>query len=327
MSQPVSILHEQFIKKLDILSKIDKNRTHPIYNAYLLLSSSYVIDHALAQDVETKRLISENFSDILTSECITEQIESLAQELFKSAPLYFSPLIHDYNQIGEMTTQIRTESDVCPDCGIEYQIRIKTSDMICQKCGETIKITGTQCEFAEISKNSPYRPSKHCENWIRRIYGMEKNKIPQEIKDQIRDCMQRDKVKIPSCELIREYLKEFNASKYNNNVVKIRREITGLGPPTPTSVQYNNICRKFCIQDEMYMKIKHDSSKSRRYYPCLIQRAIEDEYESQPNVRDLIISGIHTQFSETTQAHDEIYYEMCQVSNGQLTFRPTRTVD
>jgi hypothetical protein len=273
-----------------------------------------------------KQFILDQYLGFISGENVCEKIELLAKKIFSTATLVMAPLIHDFNQIGSTGSFVKINSNKC-ECGGDFQIRPITSDMFCTKCGNVEIIEGTYFDNMDGNRNAPYKPSKHCQNWVSRIFGIERIKIPDDVKDKIKDCMVRDNVKKPNCELIRQYLKELKITKYNNNIVKIRREITGIGPPTPNDQQIINICTRFAQIDEIYMKIKSKEEKSRRYYPFFIRKAIEIEYSEHPKDKEMILEGIHIQDRSTTEKHDEIYEKICEASNGQLKFSITKPIE
>ena len=326
----VGILHGRIIKKLEILRKLNPNMVDSLYQKYLTMSSEYIMAHMEIEinsgSDQEKEVIYDQYVSFLTNEEIREQIEKIATVIFNKATPIMAPLIHSFKQIGETQNFVKINSNRC-DCGELYQLRPNMSDMICKGCGNVEIIEGMYFENQDATRNTPYRPSKHCQVWVARIFGIERDKIPEEVKDKIKDCMARDNVKQPGCELIRQYLKELKMTKFNNNVVKIRREITGIGPPIPSDQQLNNIYIKYSQIDDLYTKVKTDKEKSRRYYPCFIRKAIEMEYNNKPRDRDMILEGIHLQDKTTTERNDEIYEKICIASNGELKFSITKRVE
>ncbi len=327
--ETVGILHDRIIKKLEILRQLNPNLVNNLHQRYMTMSSEYIMAHIDAEmnscSEQERELIHDQYVSFLTNEEIREQIDKFANIIFSKATPIMAPLIHSFKQIGETQNFVKINSNRCA-CGGLYQLRPSMSDMICQACGNVEIIEGLYFENQDTTRNTPYRPSKHCQVWVARIFGIERDKIPEEIKDKVKDCMNRDNVKYPNCELIRQYLKEIKMTKYNNHVVKIRREITGIGPPTPSDQQLNNIYTKYSQIDDFYTKVKTDKEKSRRYYPCFIRKAIEMEYENRPKDRDMILEGIHLQDKATTERNDEIYEKICLASGGVLKFSITKPV-
>jgi hypothetical protein len=327
----VSIVHGRISKKLQILLKIAQicqrsvQEIENLIDTYQLESMDLVIQYSCAKDEDSRKEIYENYDMFLSSNGFFQRHSEIIEKLFSSAPVEAAPFIHEYNQIGHMQDYVKSTSKICNECHVQYDIRSKSSDMCCPSCGIIIPLKGTYFESSESSRNGPYKPSKHCEQWVKRIFGIENTKIKPELITALLECMARDGVREPSYKLLRDnYFKELHMAKYNCNIVKIRRMLTGKGPPIPSATKYNNICRRFDIMDELYMIVKDPSQSSRRYYPTFIRKSIEDEYEDIPKVRDLILSGIHIQEQKTTESHDQLYEKMCEKSNGRLTFRKTK---
>lgn len=332
--ESLSILHERISRKLEILNKLAKIEVNTLYQRYNTMSAEYIIanidielNNADDNEIQKKRqYILDQYMGFISGENICEKIEEFAKKIFNNANSTMAPLIHDFNQIGSTESFVKINSNKC-ECGGAFQIRALTSDMICVNCGNIEVIEGTYFDNIDGNRNAPYKPSKHCQNWVYRIFGIERIKIPDDVKEKIKDCMTRDNVKKPNCSLIRQYLKELKITKYNNNIVKIRREITGIGPPTPSDQQIINICMRFAQIDEFYMKIKTKDEKSRRYYPFFIRKAIEIEYSNNVKDKEIILEGIHIQDKSTTEKHDELYEKICEVSNGQLKFTITKPIE
>ena len=323
--QTVSGLHEQISKKINIICKIAekinyKNEECIALNNFYL---SFVTEYIIANEQDTK--LFDVFHNFVISESIISKIDDLATAIFKKSKSTEAYLIHEFNQIGKIELKVKQNTLSCNNCGNNnFTIMQEIGEYYCVDCGCVNKLVGEHYEHTENARNISYKPVKHCEDWIKQIFGIEKKIIPNELITKIMGCMSRDGVTTPSYQLFREYLKELKQTKFNNHIVKLRRQITGIGPPVPSTEQYNNICTKFMIQDYYYNQIRDTLSISRIYYPSLISKAIEEEYKNSPEILNLILEGIHVQEYSTIQKHDKIYKKICEISNGELVYTKPR---
>ena len=337
----ISVLHSNILKKIDLLisianckPKTTKTIMLQISNfraSYLLLTLP-IINSYYEKDEITRQNMNEEFEELIIAENIVNRIEDYGNILMTfDLPYTASPFIHDFKQLSLISKNVFKCRAICVNCSIDMVIRPELSDYCCSSCGYIERIDGINTDDNNDTqpKVSPYKPSKHCEEWVLCIFACEKTDIPDDLINSIRSCMNRDGVTKSnlSCKLIRNtYLKELHRTEYNSNTPKIRKILTGISPPRPTPIEFEMICKKFDLSDSIYMHIKPPNYTSRRHYPYFIRKIIEDVYSDKPRVRNAIIEGIHMQERKTKESHDILWERICQASNGRLKFTKTKEI-
>lgn len=303
---------------------------HVLKNEYMLNSLPMLILYHNATDL-TRASIFLDYELFIMSNGIIDNINDMADMILKvKLPSCVEPYIHEYKQLSIINTASTCIKSTCLECDAELIVRSDIGDLYCAICGYTEKLDGVYIDESNIViKTGPYKPSKHCDDWVTRIFAMEKTIIPQHVIDSIMKCMERDGVKNRqlTCKLIRDtYLKELHreGTKYNANTPKIRKMITGIAPPQPTAREYEEICRMFETIDQIFVKIKPDGYSSRRYYPHFIRKIIEHVYHDRLEVKNAIIEGIHIQEKKTKESHDILWKHICDASDGVLQFSKTK---
>uniref|UniRef100_A0A6C0BED4 Viral late gene transcription factor 3 zinc ribbon domain-containing protein n=1 Tax=viral metagenome TaxID=1070528 RepID=A0A6C0BED4_9ZZZZ len=319
-------LHSRITKKLSILKTVSNNvntRINDVIdlgNLYLSIATEFIVKLNSSNNPTDDTNLYSVFSETIVSENIFEQLNNIATDVFKFATSKDISLINEFKSINGIAVMPDNENEICLSCNnSNFKINQESNEMICTICGAITKNSGDTFEVIDNSRNIPYVSSKHCEMWIKQIFGIENKIIPTDVFDKLRRCMNRDNVNNPTCELLREYLKEIKETKYNGNVVKIKKTLTGIGPPIPSTEKFNAICVKYTLQDYYYKMVK--TKPSRTYYPSFITKAIEDEYYNEKEVCELILDGIHLQEYATREYHDQTYEKMCEISQGRLIYK------
>lgn len=333
----VSLTHSHISRKLSLLcelgnlGKYNTEDLEQIQTEYKLGSLLLIVSYH--EELIDKKPIVEDYEAFLIAENIIENINRLAINILNlPLPPIAGPLIHEYNQLQVRPKTVECKVSTCEICNIPLIVRPAASDQCCPLCGIIIPLKGTYFDLSSdtCAKNGPYKPSKHCEQWVTRIFAQETTAIPDLLIQDIIKCMTRDGVKTNqlTCPLIRDsYLKkELRQTKYNANVPKIRRIITGISPPQPTNAEYTLICQMFDLIDELFITVRPDGFSSRRYYPHFIRKIIEIVYHTRPKIKNAIIGGIHMQEKKTTDSHDMLWEKICKASDGRFAFSKTKEI-
>ncbi len=320
----VMALHSRITKKLSILKTVSNNVNKRINdvtelgNLYLSIATEFIIKLNSSNNANDDINMYSFFSETIVCENIFEKLNNIAIDIFKYATSKDVGLINEYKSINGISVMPDNDNEICLSCSNSvFKINQESNEVICTVCGAITKNSGDNFEAVDNSRNIPYVSSKHCEMWIKQIFGIENKIIPEKVFDKLRRCMKRDNVVNPTCELLREYLKEIKETKFNGNVVKIKKTLTGIGPPIPSTEKFTAICDKYTLQDYYYKMVK--TKPSRTYYPSFITKAIEEEYQNDKELRELILDGIHLQEYATREYHDQTYEKMCEISQGRLT--------
>lgn len=321
-------IHNVILDKLSILELHihQDNEIKQIKEQYLLGALPYISAYYNSVDIATRNNSAINYNFFIIAENIHGKLAKYLNQI-PSIDLHNYSLINLQPCLDHINN---ADMEFC-ECGGEYIVRPKYSDLCCSTCGNLRRLVGTYFEPTDNqNKSSVYKPSRRCEQWVTCIFAAEKNKVPDEVINNIRACMRRDRVACTvklSCGKIRDYLKEINSTQYNINVPQIRARITGIVPPQPLAHDYLRICQLFDIADDIYTKIiekKDVKYGNRRYYPHFIRKIIEIVYIDRPQIKNLIIESIHVQERATTEKHDARWKEICDNSNGQIVFIKTK---
>lgn len=333
----VNVINNTINVKLSILTNIAKQLnvdTDDIDNfkdIYKLQSLPIIY----AMVVSDSEAVNNEFELFISSECILERIDALGSLLLTKYKSKINntgsvhSLISEFKQININAKLIYETNNTCINGHGPLVNEYYLYESRCLVCGYVEAFPQGILEDTAENSKGPYKPSKHCEQWVSRIFAMEHINIPESLIAGIKRCAKRDGIaEIDlTCKCIRDtYLKELHQTKYNGNVPKIRRIINGISPPQPTREEYMRICSLFDLIDGLFLEIKPKNFSSRRYYPHFIRKIIEIIYADRPKVKFLILEGIHIQEQKTTQINDELWEMICEKSDGQLTFSKTKKI-
>lgn len=218
----------------------------------------------------------------------------------------------------------------CDKCDTEMTIFSNLSEIVCIKCGITIKLYGTVFEDEQFyyqegqrTKHVSYDPSKHCRFWIERIQGRESKEIPDSVINAIKKCIRYNNIRNKediTCKEIRKYLSQTKNSKYNEHVPLIRKIITGEPLHQLNDKEVQLITIYFDKVIRVYDEIKSSKKSNVLYHPYLIYKLIEhiivnkpkSEYRSSRDRLYNILSYIHLQSRETLIENDKIWKRICE---------------
>lgn len=244
---------------------------------------------------------------------------------------------HEYYELGDywfIFENMALNKTITP---VEYNscncsntlTNIQNSEFVCESCGITQTIQGTEVEEEPEVKQKycNYDPSKHCKIWVERIQARENADIPQEVITTIKECIRRDKIKdlrMINCYTIRRYLQQTHHSKYNEHIPLIRKIITGISPMqlTEREVQLINIYFDKVIR--IFDEIKPATKTNCPYHPFFIYKIIEQIIKN-PKERcrkEDILSTIYLQSRDTLVQNDLIWKSICE-RISDFTYMPT----
>ena len=315
------------------MANVDKSELQELTSCYDLGSISLIARYHMVSKNEEKECINLEFEQFMTCNDIPGKINNMLDTLSK---LKLPPkAVHLINCINNLIISYDVKEDkykVCLECDTEMVVRPEDSDQCCPICGYIDEFKGTLFEDLyhnddRSTKHGPYKPSRHCEHWLMRIFAMEKTNIPQTLIDAINHCLERDGIRKKQLtpKMTRGYLKELAQTTFNSNVPKIRKLISGISPQPPTYEEYIKVCQIFDLADQIFMQIKSDNVSNRRYYPHFIRKSIELVYEDHESKMRTIVEGIHLQSRTTSESHDNLWREICEASEGKIKFLPTRS--
>lgn len=151
---------------------------------------------------------------------------------------------------GESSRSVRKKTDVhfdtCHHCGALYSIVIDdvTSDEICRECGRASFHLGNEVGFKEeqdmeTSIVYSYKRENHFNEWVSQFQAKESTNIPKEVLDQLRAEFKKQKVRESgdiTHEKVKTLLKKLGHSRFYEHVPYIATILSGIQPPTMSSV-------------------------------------------------------------------------------------------
>jgi hypothetical protein len=178
-----------------------------------------------------------------------------------------------------------------------------------------------ESDLDKKQKGGNYEPQRHCKFWLSRIQGREHVKFSEVAIAKLRNIISAVGPQDVSCAQIRLYLKNLKYTKYNYDVPRLKKVLTGIDAPHFTYSETLNIISIFTRCVNVYNAIKPDSKSNTPYYPYIIYKIIENDFEDGGRKR-VILESIHLQGRETLISHDLTWKEICKYV-PQMKYRPT----
>lgn len=157
------------------------------------------------------------------------KVNTEAQDIFRRY------MIAVEGEIAEMEPNM--DNIICTNCGDE--LVVDNEKTICHSCGLTTWVVGeelTYKEEQEIEKNIvySYKRENHFNEWISQFQGTESTTIPEEILNNLRYELQKERIKDLkeiTHPKVRTLLKKLKLNKYYEHVPYIATIINGIVPP------------------------------------------------------------------------------------------------
>lgn len=248
----------------------------------------------------------------------TKEFMLLHKEFMKLCKLYEeTPVRYEMQLISH---------ELCENCKCKMNIISTTSEIQCPKCGLIKELHGISFDDDQAynqenqrSKHGSYDPTKHCRFWIKRIQAREYIEIEESVLEQIKKCIERDKITCKrkiSCDKIREYLRETKNSHYNEYVPLIRKILTGISPPQFTDTELQLINNYFSKVIHIFEETKPSKKINCPYHPYFIYKIIEQIIHppcgGHDHRKQEILSCIHLQSRDTLIENDRIWKPICR---------------
>ena len=216
-------------------------------------------------------------------------------------------LIHKLNKVSKLCNEpcIPITNRVCDICQSKL-IDIAKGKIYCGKCNVNDDII--------FNKKGVYSPQKHFRNWLDCIIGREEDmKGLNEVKNSIISILNNKNLDINDITIydIRRCLKLCKAVKYNKNLTKLYKEITGKETPT-LCLQTETIILKYAKLISLNVEL------NMKYYPYYIYKLIE-LFGSDEDKK--ILKFIYLQSNKTISKSDKSWEELCKKIN--IKFIPT----
>lgn len=308
---------------------ISSNNFHNKLDNYFKLLNEYINIYInnkhLKLDLETKteEFIKNEliYDDLILSQFISSIIglNTLSKILQK-----IKELIIEYNSLYNREELCKDKYDFCKNCNIKMIVKINTSELICQKCGNIITLIGTVLDDNHLYsqegqkfKHGSYNPMRHCKSWIESIQAKDKSQISDEIIQKIKEKIKKNRiinVNNITIDQYRKYLKELKLTSYNNNITLIRKQITGISPPQLTHDETTMLYNYFDKSIKTYNIIKSKEKRNSLFFPYFIFKCLE-LIVKDPHKKKELLNCIHLQEKNTLIDNDKYWYQICEINN------------
>jgi len=300
--------------------------------------NKYYTYHSQNNNTECESIIN-SFMMYVERDDIFFYIQKIVNELFdiynnldiKHAHLS-NAVLNSLNSIGNNNFSSVNMDDnykICKYCKKPMNKNKILSEYNCEICGYSSKIYGIILEFNNNDLGSfnhgKYDPNKHCKFWIDRLQAKESIDIPQNIIDDIKKLINRDKINLKhiKCSDIRIYLKELKKTCFNEHIILIHKMITGKNPPIIKETEKLLIEYYFDKATKIFMEYKSNKKSNVPYHPYIIFKILEQIIPEKENDRKYkLLSYIYLQSKETLIEKDVIWKKICEKITD-FTYIPT----
>lgn len=316
----IFISSNNFHNKLDNYFKlVNEYITVYVNDKYLKDTKNIHTDKFLVDELKYDDIGLSNFISSITSLSTYTKILNKIKEL-----------INSYNKLYNKEELCKDKYDVCGNCNIKMVVKINTSELICQKCGNIITLIGTVLDDNHLYsqegqkfKHGSYNPMRHCKSWIESIQAKDKSLISEDIINKIRDKIKKNRiinVNNITIDQYRKYLKELKLTSYNNNITLIRKQITGISPPQLSHDETTMLYNYFDKSIKTYNLIKSKDKRNSLFFPYFIFKCLE-LIVKDPNKKKELLNCIHLQEKNTLIDNDKYWHQICTIN--KFTFITT----
>jgi hypothetical protein len=221
----------------------------------------------------------------------------LVSKRMNVATMSILPCIYDYGVCPKVSAfKLEYSTDILPvdarrinlfACSRCYSTEDTVLDsrsdlLICQHCGNTC-IPSSRDDFTRASRKL-YRPRKysdnfykrevHFRNWLARLQGKERRRVPGFVVDQVKACMAADNIKQTNYWVIRGILKRLKLTRYYANVNQIGNLVRGHPACLLSASHEKELIRLFLSLRDVYEQIS-DERVNMLHYPYVIRKLCE----------------------------------------------------
>jgi hypothetical protein len=258
------------------------------------------------------------------------------QKCFDSYPLDGS-YINYTNFSNKKTTE-----NICQYCGENIHIDLSKFEMVCYECGLVYESDNFMTEDQQFysqdqqrPKSGAFNPNRHFQQWWIRILAKESeeelgnkddpdNMCGEKLLSSLRSIIRRDKkiLKLLTVVDVRTMLRELNMTEYNKNISLILKKLTGIGPPQiPDSIAFRAE-NLFTRAIEIGEKVKKPDRFNRNYYPFYIFKILEFLIPESNHELRRIFYYIYIQGKDTVESDDLEWEKICK-ELGEIKYQPT----
>lgn len=211
---------------------------------------------------------------------------------------------------------------ICDECECEMILDIEKSEMLCSniKCSTFKKLDGFVAQISQQYgqesqkvRNGKFLPDRHLKSWLIRLQGKEDDSelgsaddpLGEKLIERIRNILTNDNevLRLIDPYKIRNILKRINKTKYNKNIPKIIKKLTGVHIPSIPDEIINKISKIFSRVVEIHGKIHPNNKPNRNFYPYYIFKILELIVPEDNELRQILFYIYH-QSQKTLNASD-----------------------
>ena len=323
---PDSIKYNDHIKRKQLIQHIlNTNR-----NQYMLAALTNSIDSANFNDLNA---VIDSLSILSSINKIVSQVVDFS-ECISAENIKYEKI-----KINADLKQLQIDVLVCVDCNINLIVIYEVAELICPKCSQIDKYSSSMFEENYvidnaqnnkfIKNNSVDRHIRVCLDHILAIEPIDEigdkndtnNVYGEKIIKQIISIIKSEKkiLKHTTVYDFRTILKQLKCTKYNKNIPRLMKLVTGIGPPTISEHTYQLVIHLFTNSMELLNDIKQQkykngdndfSDKSSSYYSHFIYKILEAKL-AKDNPERRVLYYIYLQSQDTINNHDTDWFSIC----------------
>jgi hypothetical protein len=248
----------------------------------------------------------------------------------------------DVNELAALVPAVDPEGCAC---GARMGVDCDRSELKCD-CGRVSTLDGIVFDDMQFysqegqkAKSGSFNPNRHFQFWWKHIHGHEP---PEEIGDPhdpdnlygeklVAQLRAKAKAKGLLLQLltvtdVREMLREVGRPELNKNVALLLRQMTGIGPPTPSDELAHRVERWFSKAIEIGEAVQREDRVNRDYYPFYIHRILDSTAilpEGDHEARR-VLYYIYLQGDDTLKKDDRDWEQICAHPDMRgITYEPT----
>jgi ribosomal protein L37AE/L43A len=291
------------------------------FGSIQILSEYYFLNCDSADYLKKKAEIFTEYTRFIIRIGILPQLDKMIEKL-KSVDNAHAKKLMECKNIKLKLSVKKTNGSLCEFCNEQMVFLAKESILECPKCFAQITAKGMMLledrdDITDRShKKSQHQSRKHGKEWLDSLQGLENKDVPKHVVDHVLSCMRKDRIIDKTqltCDNIRSYLSRSpKTAKFNQQIPKIRKLITGIEPPQLTYSE----TELFLEYYGRVMKIDNEKKTKTNclYCPYYIRKILEQILKAPEDRvrRDRFFSYIHLQLSDTLIEQDNIWAQICE---------------
>lgn len=317
--------------EIDILNIEKKNK---------LKTNFLFLELSLTDSLEEKEKLKKRYLQVLSDENIINGLNKIVDDcelllellINKQIKTKLKSYLDKYKNIisyyCDLSSFLQTNNYTeCTTCKTQMINDIDTAELVCQTCGNIVKLIGTI--YVDVStnsidriknKNGKFNPNRHFEFWWIHILAKEPEDELGDPNDQLnhngekvimklREIIRRDRKILRKLTVndIRYMLKEIKRTDLNKNVPLILKKLTGIGPPIVPDTLSRRVEELFSRVIEIGERKMSPDRTNKNYYPYYIYKIIDAIIPNSNYEIRRILYYIYLQSPATIIQDDQIF--------------------